>query len=127
MLTDPIADFLTRVRNTSHARGSELTVPSSKIIKAITQVLKNKHFIEDFEEVTTGNYPQLNIVLRVDREPLELKRISKPGQRIYVGYKEIKRVRNGLGIGLISTSRGILTDEEVRKEKLGGEYICEVY
>lgn len=129
MLTDPIADFLTRIRNASRARNRELDVKYSNLRKSIATVLREKRFVESFEEVkndkseTTG----LRIVLRIDREPLELKRVSKPGQRIYVGYKDIKRVKNGLGIGLISTSHGILTDAQAREKKVGGEYMCEIY
>lgn len=129
MLTDPIADFLTRIRNASRARRHELTVNSSRLIKSIAGVLAAKRFIAGMEEGEAPNsaHKELRIMLRTDREPLELKRMSKPGQRIYLGYTEIPRVRNGLGLGIISTSRGVLTGEEARKEKLGGEYICEVY
>lgn len=127
MLTDPIADFLTRLRNTSHARRGQLTVKSSRMIKAMTELLLTKRFIEGFDEQTEGPYTSLAIRLRTDRDPLELKRISKPGQRIYIGHDEIKRVRNGLGMAIISTNRGILSGEDARKEKVGGEFICEVY
>lgn len=129
MLTDPIADFLTRIRNAGHARRKDVSVNSSGIRRAIAQALFEKKFIESYEEEKTpeGKVSRLKIVLRADRDTLELKRVSKPGQRIYVGYKEIKRVRSGLGIGLISTSQGILTDAQAREKKLGGEYICEIY
>lgn len=127
MLTDPIADFLTRIRNASHARRGQLTVRASRMAKAITELLSTKRFIEGFEEVSEGNTRELAIRLRVDRDPLELKRISKPGQRIYIGHDEIKRVRNGLGMAVISTSKGVLSGEDARKEKVGGEYICEIY
>lgn len=126
-MTDPIADFLTRIRNASHARRGQLTVRASRMTKAISELLTSKRFLEGFEEVTDGNTRELAIRLRVDRDPLELKRISKPGQRIYVGHDEIKRVRNGLGIAVISTSKGILSGEDAKKEKIGGEYICEIY
>lgn len=127
MLTDPIADFLTRIRNASHARRGQLTVRASRMAKAITELLSAKRFIEGFEEVSEGNTRELAIRLRVDRDPLELKRISKPGQRIYIGHDEIKRVRNGLGMAVISTSKGVLSGEDAKKEKVGGEYICEIY
>lgn len=127
MLTDPIADFLTRIRNASHSRRGQLTVRSSRMTKALSQLLAVKRFIEGFEEVEEGSTRELAIRLRIDREPLELKRISKPGQRIYVGHDEIKRVRNGLGMAVISTNKGILSGEDAKKEKVGGEYICEVY
>ncbi len=129
MLTDPIADFLTRVRNASHARSQELTVHRSNMVKAMAETLMRKRFIKGIEEEISeeGKKGGLKISLRTDREPLELKRISKPGQRIYIGFKEIKRVRNGLGVCLISTSQGVMTGEEAREKKLGGEFICEVY
>ena len=127
MLTDPIADFLTRLRNASHTRCSKLTVPFSRMNKAITELLVTNRFIESFYANTDQKIRELNIVLKKDREALAIKRISKPGQRIYVGYQNVKRVRNGLGIGIISTSRGVITDTEAREKKLGGEYICEIY
>lgn len=127
MLTDPIANFLNQLRNTSHARKRELIVRSSGIIKAMADVLMQKRFIETMEEMKSDKIQELKIVLRKDREPLEVKRVSKPGQRIYVGYQGLKRVRNGLGIALISTSQGVLSNEEARQKKIGGEYLCEVY
>lgn len=128
MLTDPIADFLNRIRNASHARRRELTVPASRAKLAIAHVLVSKKLIESVSEETANDTTkELIVVLRTDREPLEVKRVSKPGQRIYVGYKDIKRVRNGLGIGIISTSAGVMPSDEARQKKLGGEYIGEVY
>lgn len=128
MLTDPIADLLTRIRNASHARRRSLTVRSSKMKKAIAEVLAAKRFVESVEEVKGAEkYADLQISLRTDRDPLELKRISKPGQRIYVGHDEIPRVRNGLGMALISTSHGVMPGDQATKEKLGGEFICKVY
>lgn len=129
MLTDPIADFLTRIRNAGKARRHQIIVNSSGMRKAIIQVLAQKGFIKSVEENKSGDgkITKLTIVLRSDRKPLHVKRISRPGQRIYVGYKNIKRVRNGTGVGLFSTSFGILTDKEAREKKIGGEYICEVY
>lgn len=128
MLTDPISNLLTRIRNASHARRKELMVPSSKILKAIADVLSSKSFIESTEEtVTDTNRKELKISLRTDQKPLELKRISKPGQRIYIGYENIKRIRSGLGVAIISTSKGVMSGDEAKKQKLGGEYICEVY
>lgn len=132
MLTDRIADLLTRLHNASMARHRELTLPSSNLLKAIATVLMKKRFIVAMEESTVKNKKgselrELRIVLRTDREPLEVKRVSKPGQRIYVSHDEIKRVRSGFGIGIFSTSKGILSDEEARKAKTGGEYLCEIY
>lgn len=127
MLTDPIADFLTRIRNTSHSRSRELTVRTSKLTTALAHLLATKRFIASAEELNHEKGKMLKITLRTDREPLELKRISKPGQRIYVGYEDIRRVRNGLGAAIISTSHGLMTGDEAKGQKLGGEYICEVY
>ena len=129
MVTDPISDFLTRLRNASRVQKKEMAVPASKIIKAIAKILMEKYFIENFTEypAVRGKYAYLTIALRTDQPPLQLKQISKPGQRLYIGYKDIKRIRSGLGIALISTSRGVLTGEESRKQKIGGEYLCEIY
>ena len=127
MLTDPIADFLTRVRNASSAGKQDFTVRHSRIIKAIADVLVQKRYIVSAEEEMSGTAKEIRITLRNDREPLELKRVSKPGQRIYVAHDQVKRVRNGFGIGIISTSQGVISDEQARKQKIGGEYICEIY
>ncbi|MBI2453934.1 30S ribosomal protein S8 [Candidatus Peregrinibacteria bacterium] len=130
MLTDPIADFLNRLKNASRARKKECATRSSKMLKSIAQVLLARRFIKHFEEVSagkSGNVKELHIELVPEREPLEIKRVSKPGQRIYVGCGEVKSVRSGLGLGIISTSRGVLSDAEARKLKVGGEYICEIY
>lgn len=127
MVTDPIAEFLTHIRNASHARRRDLTVRSSKLISAIAEVMLKKGFIEDVEKVTFGKSSELKITLKTDRGPVELKRISKPGQRIYVATDDIRRVRNGLGIAVISTSQGVMTGDEARAKKVGGEFICEIY
>lgn len=127
MFTDPISDFLTRMRNASRARRKELKLRSSRLLKSIADVLVQKRFIEAADVETIEKRTELKIVLRTDREPLELKRMSKPGQRMYVGFEDIKRVRNGLGISIISTSQGVMSGDEARKAKLGGEYLCEIY
>lgn len=127
MLTDPISDFLTRIRNSSRARQKYCIAKSSQMIKAIAKVLAENHFIESFYCEGEGCVKEIKVALRQDRNPLELKRISKPGQRIYLGQEEIKRVRNGFGIGIYSTSKGILSDKQAREMKIGGEYICEIY
>lgn len=124
---DIISNFLTRLRNASHARRRHLTVRSSRMLKSIAEILATKHFIESAEESSNEGKKELSITFRTDREPLNLKRVSKSGQRIYVGYDEIRRIRNGLGIAIISTSHGLMIGEEARQQKLGGEYICEVY
>ena len=128
MFTDPISDLLTRLRNASHARRKTLTARSSRLLKSILGVMKTKNFIADFEELETETHgKELKITLRTDREALELRRISKPGQRIYIAADKVRRVRNGFGIGIISTSKGILCDRDAKEQKVGGEYLCEVY
>lgn len=127
MITDPISNFLTRLRNASGSRRNRLTLHSSNMLKAITKIMADRGFIEKFEENKNGNIAELTITLSPSHGQLSLKRISKPGQRIYRNRDEIKRVRNGLGIGIFSTSSGVVTDKECREKKIGGEYICEIY
>ena len=126
MLTDPIADMLTRIRNAHMALHKEVVVPKSKMKLRIAEILKEEGYIEGFEELDRD----IKIKLKyVDGKPAiqGLKRISKPGRRIYVGVKEIPRVQNGLGICIVSTSRGVLEGEEARRLNVGGELICEIW
>jgi small subunit ribosomal protein S8 len=128
MTTDSISDFLTRIRNASHARRRDFTIQSSRMLKSIAEIFAAKRFIDSVDELPSeNNRKELRITLRTDREPLNLKRVSKPGQRIYVGYDKIKRIRNGLGAAIISTSHGLMVGEEAKQQKLGGEYICDIY
>lgn len=128
-MTDPIADFINRLRNAAAARQDRMTVRSSKMIKAITEMLVKKGFIENFEELAIEghSHPDMTIFFRPGHGKIEVQRMSKPGQRIYLNHKEIKRVQSGLGIGVISTSQGVISDEEARAKKIGGEYICKIY
>ncbi len=129
MMTDPIADMLTRIRNASTVKKSEVTVSYSKIKMAIAQTLVKEGYLEKVEK-TKDKLPQLVISLKYDgREPIihSLKRISKPGQRKYVKNDEIGKVLNGFGISILSTPRGIMTNWEALRDKVGGEVICEVY
>ncbi|MDZ7934992.1 MAG: 30S ribosomal protein S8 [Emticicia sp.] len=130
--TDPIADLLTRIRNAIKARHRVVEIPASNIKKAITQVLYDKGFIQSykFEEVA----PQGVIKIALKYNPVtkqsaivELKRVSKPGLRKYAGTTDIPRVLNGLGIAIVSTSKGVMTDKEARALKVGGEVLCYVY
>nr|WP_299417745.1 30S ribosomal protein S8 [uncultured Emticicia sp.] len=130
--TDPIADFLTRIRNAIKARHRVVEIPASNIKKAITQVLYDKGFIQSykFEEVA----PQGVIKIALKYNPVtkqsaivELKRVSKPGLRKYAGTTDIPRVLNGLGIAIVSTSKGVMTDKEARALKVGGEVLCYIY
>lgn len=127
MITDPISNFLTRLRNASCSRRKNFTIHSSNMIKAIAKILAEKGFLENLEENTSGKIPELTVHLNAGRGQIHLTKISKPGQRIYKNTNEIKRIKNGFGIGIYSTSKGVITDEECRKQKVGGEYICEVY
>ncbi len=129
--TDPVADMLTRIRNASHARHEKVLVPRSRLKVRIAEVLREEGFIKDF--VIHDEAPQgaITIVLKysADREPAisEIKRVSKPGLRRYVPTDEIPRVLNGMGIAILSTSKGVMADREARKQKVGGELICTVW
>lgn len=128
-MTDPIADMLTRIRNAALVHKKEITVPFSKLKFAIATVLVREGYVAKVEEVKTG-LPQLVISLKyMNGQPViqHLKRVSTPGHRKYVKREEIRTVLNGMGVGILSTPRGIMTDKEARKANIGGEYICEVY
>ena len=134
-MLDPIADMLTRIRNAQRAKHNEVLVPFSKLKLSIAEILQQRNFIESVKKETEGKFPMLKIVLKYDvvsnteKNPAirEIKRISRQGQRIYVKKTDIKRVKNGYGISVVSTSKGIMTGENARKAGLGGEIICEVW
>ncbi len=130
-MTDPIADFLTRIRNASNAQHRWVEIPASKLKARIALILKTKGFIKDFILVEDGKQGMLRLYLKYqsDGRPVlyGLERISKPGRRIYFKALEIPRVRNGLGIGILSTSQGVLTDKEARDRGVGGEYLCKIW
>lgn len=131
MMTDPIADMLTRIRNALMARKKTVTVPASKIKLEIVRILKEEGYIEDYQYIDEKPQGKIEIVLKYDenKRPViaGLRRISKPGRRIYMGYKDLPKVLDGLGIAIVSTSQGIMTDYEARKRKIGGEVICEIW
>lgn len=132
MVNDTIADMLTRVRNANLARHQIVQVPSTKMTKNIANVLLEEGFIQSFEEVGEGVSRQLLVSLKYkgkEREPVitALKRISRPGLRVYANRKELPRVLGGLGIAVISTSRGVLTDNKARHQGLGGEVLCYIW
>jgi len=131
MVTDPIADFLTRIRNASQARHRWVEIPASKMKARIAQLMIKEGYIKDMLLVDDGLQGILRLYLKYQEAGrpviLGLERVSKPGRRLYVKHSEITRVRNGLGIGILSTSQGIVTDKEARSRKLGGEYICKVW
>jgi small subunit ribosomal protein S8 len=128
MNTDPIADYLTRIRNASKAKHSVTRVPYSRLKEDISKVLVEKSFLEKYEVKQAGDFKEIELTLKDWAiEPMNIKRVSKPGQRIYIKTKDIKAVRSGLGMLVLSTSKGIMTGEQARKNKLGGEAICEIY
>lgn len=126
MNTDPIADLLTRIRNAQNAKHEMTTVPHSKIKESILKVMKEKGFIADYKAVETDGRKNLEVMLPEDRT-LTLKRVSSPGQRIYIKKENLKSLKSGLGIRILSTSKGIMTNIEARKMNVGGELICEIY
>jgi small subunit ribosomal protein S8 len=133
MLTDPIADMLTRLRNAVRVERPHVELPTSKVKRGLADVLKREGYIWDWSEVELGESPvkQLRIELKYgpngERVIQEIKRISKPGRRVYSKAKDIRPVLNGMGITILSTSTGVLSDREARQKNAGGEVICEVY
>lgn len=135
MVNDPIADMLARIKNALVRRKDWVEMPSSKMLVAIARILKEEGFIQDYEVTDGGSYPILRVQLKYKREGTRkwvpaiagMKRVSKPSRRIYVGADELKPVRSGLGIAILSTSQGVMTDKEARKRHIGGELICEVW
>ena len=131
MVTDPIADMLTRIRNVNQNRGKEVEMPSSKIKLEIAKILKEEGFITDFKVKKNNVQDILVLTLKYgenkERVITGLKRISKPGLRVYVKAEEVPKVLNGLGISIISTSKGIMTDKEARRESLGGEVLAYIW
>lgn len=131
MVTDPIADMLNRISNALVARHKQVLVPSSKEKVAIARILKDEGYIQNFQVTRDTPQPNLRIVLKYDddRQPLisELKRVSKPGRRVYVGRSEIPWVLSGLGIAILSTPRGIMTGQQARRMRVGGEVLCHVW
>jgi small subunit ribosomal protein S8 len=131
MMTDPVGDMLARIRNAGGARHAQMTCPASKLKLAVAQVLSDEGFIGSVESDGDDKKPTLTISLRYQddgRLMIEgMRRVSKPGRRVYVGAGEVKQVRAGLGMAVLSTSKGMLCDRDARVEKVGGEVICEVW
>jgi len=130
-VNDPISDMLTRIRNGGMARKSDVTMPSTKVLVAIAQILKEEGYIAGFDVVENRPQNILKIALRYgdDRKHSirEIKRVSKPGLRVYAGKDQIPRVKSGLGIAIVSTPQGVLTGYEARKRGIGGEVLCTVF
>lgn len=133
MMTDPIADMLTRIRNASLARHEQATMPGSSLKKHIAEILKSEGYISEVRDghADQGGGKELTIILKYGRDRRSaidgIRRVSRPGRRVYVRHDHIPRVLSGLGISILSTSRGVMSDKEARRQKVGGELICEVW
>jgi small subunit ribosomal protein S8 len=132
MVTDPIADYLTRVRNAMHARHKVVEIPASGVKKEITRILHEKGYILNYKFTDDSKQGQIKIALKYDpqtKKPVitKLERASRPGLRRYTGAGNLPRVLNGLGISIISTSKGLMTEKEASQENVGGEVLCYVY
>jgi small subunit ribosomal protein S8 len=128
-MTDPIADMLTRIRNAQMAEKAAVTMPSSKLKVSIAKVLKDEGYIDDFAIRENDGLSELNIALKyyAGRPVIErIERISKPGLRVYKGANDLPRVMNGLGIAIVSTPKGVMTDRKARTDNVGGEVLCVV-
>jgi small subunit ribosomal protein S8 len=131
MMTDPIADMLTRIRNAVRVERPHVTMPISKVKRGLAEVLKREGYIWDWREEETEPVRQLRLELKYgpngERVIRHIKRVSKPGRRVYSGAAQLRPILNGLGISIISTSRGVISDREARQKKLGGEVLCELW
>ena len=132
MTSDPIADMLTRIRNANTAKHDTVDIPSSKIKVAIADILVNEGFIEKYDIVEDGNFKTIRVTLKYGADKNEkiitgIKRISKPGLRVYANKEELPKVLGGLGVAIISTNKGVVTDKEARKLGVGGEVLCFVW
>ena len=132
MVSDPIADFLTRIRNAFLAKHRVVECPASNLKKGITKILFEKGYILNYKFIDDNKQGVIKIALKYDPQSnvsaiKSLKRVSTPGLRSYVGYREMPRVLNGLGIAVVSTSKGVMTDKEARVQKVGGEVLCYIY
>lgn len=130
-ITDTVADYLTRIRNAQKARHRHVDIPASKLKRAMTQIMVEKGYIKRYLNIDDGKQGLLRLYLKYDQKgkPVihELKRISRPGLRKYVGADNLPRVRNGLGVAILSTSKGVMTDKEARLINVGGEVLAYVY
>jgi small subunit ribosomal protein S8 len=131
MMTDPIADMLTRIRNAAMARHDRVEMPHSKLKEHVAGVMKSEGYLDDVRVSEGDERRQLTLVLRYGRDRQSaidgLRRVSTPGRRVYVPHDRIGRVCSGMGISILSTSRGVMTDREARRQRVGGELLCEVW
>ncbi len=129
-MTDPIADFLTRLRNAATARQRKVDVPASNLKRAIAKILYEQHYIDKYLDVEAAPQGVIRIYLKYyDGRPVlsGLRRVSVPGRRVYAGAAEMPRVLNGLGVAIVSTNRGVMTDKDARRLNVGGEIICYIW
>lgn len=130
-VSDPIADLLTRIRNANMVNNDRIEVPGSKMKKAIVEILKNEGFIRDYEWIDNGHQGTMRVFLKYGPNKTKvisgLRRISKPGLRVYAKKDQVPRVLGGLGIAILSTSKGIMTDKKARQDGLGGEVLCYIW
>lgn len=130
-MTDPLADMFTRIRNGSKAKFEKVDMPSSKMKREIAKILKEEGFIKNYKVVTEeGKHEVLRVFLKYDanrREVIHVRRVSRPGRRVYVGKDRIGSVMTGLGVSILSTPKGILTDKSAQKANVGGEVLCQVW
>lgn len=131
MMTDPIADLLIRIQNGAKRGHETVTAPASKLKAEVLRVLKAEGFIRGYEQIDVDGLPILRIQLRyvAERQPMitALRRVSRPGKRVYVGRRNVVRVRSGMGLSILSTSKGVMTDQASRRAGLGGEVLCYVW
>jgi small subunit ribosomal protein S8 len=131
VITDPIGDMLTRIRNGLIARHGEVRIPHSRLKTRIAEILVREGYIDDVDVVPAGINSEIKVRLKytADRTPVinGLKRVSRPGLRVYAGRNEMPRVQGGLGVAIVSTSKGIMTDRDARRARVGGELLCEVW
>jgi small subunit ribosomal protein S8 len=130
-MTDPVSDLLTRIRNATSVRHDRMDIPASKMKLEIAKILKQEGYIRTFKVIEEGPQGTIRIYLKYadDGEPVihGLRRISRPGRRVYCNVGDLPRVRNGLGVAVISTNRGVVTDEQARGLQVGGEVLCEIW
>jgi small subunit ribosomal protein S8 len=131
MVTDPIADLLVRIQNAADRGHTSVSIPASKLKADVLRVLKTEGFINEVEKTTVDGHPALQVQLRYVAEGQSvitgMRRVSRPGRRVYVGRRDVKAVMGGMGLSIISTSKGLMTDHESRRANLGGEVLCEVW
>jgi small subunit ribosomal protein S8 len=130
-MTDPIADMLTRMRNAGSARFDKVDIPASRMKISLAKILKEEGFIKNYKVIKDNRQGILRVYLKFNEQqsPLiqGLRRVSRPGRRVYAGYEDLPRVQGGLGVAVISTSQGVVTDRQARKLQVGGEVLCEIW